>query len=277
MNASAVKTLLLAAALVGAGGFALFGGPSSGPLVEGPAVSPEAPGPAQAAAGSSALASGAAGAGRHQRTPQEEASYKLRRKFRRCQLRQLRKDPEIEGRARVDLTLDEQGKPREVSVVATGGHITPPVLDCMKQMATDTQFPPPAQAGDTVTVPVRFRKVEGLPGLERVLKRKREAAEQRAAEQEVKSSLDQLRPGFRACYEKQREKQPNLRGQLGLKIRVGADGSVVQTKAKNFPGSALPAEVLDCVEALARKAVFDKPKEGSAVLQVPMSFDGEQG
>jgi outer membrane biosynthesis protein TonB len=81
----------------------------------------------------------------------------------------------------------------------------------------------------------------------------------------------QMRAGFRACYRRGQDENPDIEGKIALSIKVGPTGqvsSVTATKTGN-----LPASVVDCVRARANSATFAPPEGGAgAVVQVPVTF-----
>jgi hypothetical protein len=81
----------------------------------------------------------------------------------------------------------------------------------------------------------------------------------------------QMRAGFRACYRRGQDENPDIEGKIALSIKVGPTGqvsSVAATKTGN-----LPASVVDCVKARATSATFAPPQGGgAAVIQVPVTF-----
>jgi hypothetical protein len=79
-----------------------------------------------------------------------------------------------------------------------------------------------------------------------------------------------MRAGFRACYQRGLNENPDSSGSIRLTIRVGAGGEVAGVTAT--PTGSLPASVVSCVQARAQAAQFDAPEGGSAVIQVPVTF-----
>jgi outer membrane biosynthesis protein TonB len=81
----------------------------------------------------------------------------------------------------------------------------------------------------------------------------------------------QMRAGFRACYRRGQDENPDIEGKIALSIKVGPTGqvsSVTATKTGN-----IPASVVDCVKARANSATFAAPQGGGvAVVQVPVTF-----
>lgn len=79
-----------------------------------------------------------------------------------------------------------------------------------------------------------------------------------------------MRPGFRHCYNRALQEDPDARGSIDLSIRVGPGGEV-QGVAAVARGS-LPATLVSCVKARAGAAEFAPPEGGSALVQVPVTF-----
>jgi hypothetical protein len=79
-----------------------------------------------------------------------------------------------------------------------------------------------------------------------------------------------MRAGFRNCYNKGLQENPDSQGSIRLSIKVGPGGEVSSVTAT--PSGNLPPSVVACVQARARSAQFDPPDGGSAVVQVPVTF-----
>ncbi len=79
-----------------------------------------------------------------------------------------------------------------------------------------------------------------------------------------------MRAGFRACYQRGLNENPDAAGSIGLTIRVGPGGEVLSVSAKQT-GTISPA-VVACVQARAKSAQFSPPDGGSAVVMVPVTF-----
>lgn len=75
---------------------------------------------------------------------------------------------------------------------------------------------------------------------------------------------------IRNCYERRLKVNNVLQGDLNLKVKVGATGSVV---ASGVSGTLRDNEVFSCVRAIADKWAFPAPEGGAcAVVQVPFRF-----
>ena len=75
-----------------------------------------------------------------------------------------------------------------------------------------------------------------------------------------------MRAGFRACYNRGLQENPDAQGNIRLTIRVGPGGEVSGVSAA--PSGNLPASVVSCVQARASAAQFAPPEGGSAVIVV---------
>lgn len=78
-----------------------------------------------------------------------------------------------------------------------------------------------------------------------------------------------LRPEFRRCYQRGLEADSNAQGQVHLSIAVGPDGSVTHIEAE---ARGVSEDVKSCLIVAAKKAQFDAPESGEAVISVPVSF-----
>ncbi|HET9958372.1 MAG TPA: AgmX/PglI C-terminal domain-containing protein [Polyangiaceae bacterium] len=79
-----------------------------------------------------------------------------------------------------------------------------------------------------------------------------------------------MRAGFRACYQRGLNENPDASGSIRLTIQVGPGGEVSNVTA--VPSGSLPPSVVSCVQARARAAQFDRPEGGAATIQVPVQF-----
>lgn len=79
-----------------------------------------------------------------------------------------------------------------------------------------------------------------------------------------------MRAGFRACYQRGLNENPDAQGNIRLTIRVGPGGEVTGVTAT--PTGSLPASVVSCVQSRAKAAQFDAPEGGSAAIVVPVTF-----
>lgn len=79
-----------------------------------------------------------------------------------------------------------------------------------------------------------------------------------------------MRAGFRRCYQRGLEQNPDISGRIDLTIQVGAGGNV--SSVTGGPSGNIPGSVVECVKARARAAQFSPPDGGSAAINVPISF-----
>lgn len=77
-----------------------------------------------------------------------------------------------------------------------------------------------------------------------------------------------MRAGFRECYQKQLS-SGGPGGQATLIVSVGAGGVVEQVSAQNH---GMDPSTIECLTAEAKRARFDPPRGGHAVLQVPVTL-----
>ncbi len=79
-----------------------------------------------------------------------------------------------------------------------------------------------------------------------------------------------MRAGFRRCYQRGLEQNPDISGSIRLTISVGPGGEV--KSVSGGPSGNIPSSVVACVKGRARAAQFAPPDGGSAVINVPISF-----
>ena len=78
-----------------------------------------------------------------------------------------------------------------------------------------------------------------------------------------------MRAGFRACYNRELQTNPDAEGRITLTIKVGPGGEVQSVTAS--PSGNLGSSVA-CVRARASAAQFAPPEGGTAVISVPVTF-----
>lgn len=78
-----------------------------------------------------------------------------------------------------------------------------------------------------------------------------------------------MRAGFRACYNRELQSNPDAQGRIQLTIKVGPGGEVQGVSAA--PSGNLGSAVA-CVKARAAAAQFAPPDGGMAVVNVPVTF-----
>lgn len=84
------------------------------------------------------------------------------------------------------------------------------------------------------------------------------------------SVVARMRAGFRACYNRGLQSNPDASGRISLRIQVGPGGEVTGVAASS--SGNLPASVVNCVKGRARSARFSPPEGGVAVVSVPVTF-----
>jgi hypothetical protein len=78
-----------------------------------------------------------------------------------------------------------------------------------------------------------------------------------------------MQAGFRRCYNKGLQEDPNMKGSVRLTLRIGPNGEVLGV---NPSGSGLSGTVISCVAARASSAQFAPPEGGGATIVVPVTF-----
>jgi len=79
-----------------------------------------------------------------------------------------------------------------------------------------------------------------------------------------------MRAGFRACYQRGLNENPDAQGSVRLVVKVGPSGAV--TSVTPSATGNLPPSVVACLVARAKAAQFDTPQGGSATIVVPVTF-----
>lgn len=84
------------------------------------------------------------------------------------------------------------------------------------------------------------------------------------------SILAQMGPGFRRCYNRGLQNDPNMKGSMRVIARLGPDGQVVI--ASSSGGNGLSQEVIKCVVTRVKAAQFNPPGGGGATIVIPVNF-----
>ena len=75
---------------------------------------------------------------------------------------------------------------------------------------------------------------------------------------------------MKMCYERALKKSPGIEGKVNLIVVVSEDGSVSRADAKGI--SLRSSQVSNCMEQLAKRMKFPKPKGGAARVSKPYVF-----
>jgi hypothetical protein len=76
--------------------------------------------------------------------------------------------------------------------------------------------------------------------------------------------------GFRHCYNLGLQEDPDMRGSVRIKARIGADGMVL--RAEHSGGDGLSSLVISCVAMRVALAQFAAPEGGGATIVIPITF-----
>lgn len=79
----------------------------------------------------------------------------------------------------------------------------------------------------------------------------------------------EMRDDFQRCYQSTLADDRRVEGSARVVMKVGADGSITETKAL---GVGLPVQMVECILRRALTDGFDPPDGGSAVIAVPVTF-----
>ncbi len=75
--------------------------------------------------------------------------------------------------------------------------------------------------------------------------------------------------GFRRCYNKGLQEDPNMHGSMRVAAKLGPNGEVLSVSPA---GSGLNGTVMSCVAARVSSAQFAPPAGGSATVLIPVTF-----
>ncbi len=79
-----------------------------------------------------------------------------------------------------------------------------------------------------------------------------------------------MRAGFRACYNRGLNENPDISGRINLVLRIGPGGEVSSVSASK--SGNLPSSVVACVKARAQSGRFSPPEGGASAISVPVTF-----
>jgi len=75
--------------------------------------------------------------------------------------------------------------------------------------------------------------------------------------------------GFRRCYNKGLQEDPNMKGSVRITAKIGPNGEVTSVSPS---GSGLSGTVVSCVAARVSSAQFAPPEGGGATVVIPVTF-----
>ncbi len=87
----------------------------------------------------------------------------------------------------------------------------------------------------------------------------------RGAIADIQSLAPAFQAGFRRCYDKGLQGDPDMKGSFRLTVRVGPNGEVTSVSPSS---SSLSAKVVSCVSARVSATQFPPPLEGSATVVI---------
>ncbi len=75
--------------------------------------------------------------------------------------------------------------------------------------------------------------------------------------------------GFRRCYNRGLQEDPNMKGSVRITARIGPNGEVLSASPS---GSGLSSTVMSCVAQRVSSAQFAAPEGGGATIVIPVTF-----
>lgn len=79
--------------------------------------------------------------------------------------------------------------------------------------------------------------------------------------------------GFRRCYSKGLQENPEMKGSVRITARIGPNGEVLSASPSG--GGGLSGTVISCVAARVASAQFAPPEGGGATVVIPVSFTSQ--
>jgi hypothetical protein len=84
------------------------------------------------------------------------------------------------------------------------------------------------------------------------------------------SVLAGMRSGFRRCYTRGLQDDPNMRGKVKITVKIGPNGEVLSATPSEVQG--LSAYVIACITARVQLAQFAPPEGGGATVVIPVTL-----
>jgi hypothetical protein len=78
-----------------------------------------------------------------------------------------------------------------------------------------------------------------------------------------------MQAGFRRCYNRGLQEDPNMKGSVRITAKIGPNGEVLSVSPS---GSGLSGTVISCVAARVSSAQFAPPEGGGATVVIPVTF-----
>lgn len=76
--------------------------------------------------------------------------------------------------------------------------------------------------------------------------------------------------GFRRCYNRALQEDPNVAGSMKVRTKIGPNGEVLAAEPTEVKG--LPGALTSCVAARVSSAQFAPPTGGAATVVIPVAF-----
>ena len=76
--------------------------------------------------------------------------------------------------------------------------------------------------------------------------------------------------GFRRCYNKGLQENPEMKGSVRITAKIGPNGEVLSASPSG--GGGLSGTVISCVTARVSSATFAPPEGGGATVVIPVTF-----
>lgn len=84
------------------------------------------------------------------------------------------------------------------------------------------------------------------------------------------SVVAKMAAGFRRCYNRGLQENPDMKGSIRITAKIGPNGEVLGASASG--GGGLSGTVVSCVTARVGSAQFSPPEGGGATIVIPVSF-----
>ncbi len=79
-----------------------------------------------------------------------------------------------------------------------------------------------------------------------------------------------MRAGFRACYNRGLQANPDMSGSVRVTARIGPNGEVLSASAA--PSGSISSDVANCIASRVKSAQFDPPEGGAATVVIPVTL-----
>jgi hypothetical protein len=204
--------------------------------------------------------------------PTEFAVESTLRDFRTCYRRGLVKDAAQAGRVAFVLRVAADGRVENVDQ-SGACELSAASLACMRGVASQLRFAPPAAGSDTVVIPAVFTSRDGVPRASPE-GASRDSAGGATGASAIYLAVETLRPAFHQCEKTARSGNTAARATGRFVLMLDARGVVTSTHVEGQSGDE---SLLACASRALASLTFPRPANGGGVVVARLNFNPRQG